>query len=97
MFSQAEKDRRETQRQNLVTTFNMVGSTLQQMIMNPKFLLKTLYSSILIFGAFHATKLSVALISASMMGRFGKPSLVRETSKLHANNYLTLPYHWTKK
>lgn len=67
------------------------------MIMNPKFLAKTLYTSVLVFGAFHATKLSIALISASFMGRFGKPTLVRETSKLYSNNYVTLPYHYAKK
>lgn len=67
------------------------------MLMNPKFLMKTLYMSVMVFGAFHMTKLSIALLSASMMGRFGKPSLVRETSKLHSQNYLMLPYHWSRK
>jgi len=32
-----------------------------------------------------------------MMARFGKPKLVRETSKLHSNNYLTLPFMWMQK
>lgn len=32
-----------------------------------------------------------------MMARFGKPSLVRETSKLYSNNYLTLPFLWMQK
>lgn len=32
-----------------------------------------------------------------LMARFGKPSLVRETSKLYSNNYITLPFMWAQK
>ena len=32
-----------------------------------------------------------------ILGRFGKPSLVRETSKIWTNNYLTIPFIWTRK
>lgn len=32
-----------------------------------------------------------------MMARFGKPSLVRETSKLYSMNYVTLPFMWLQK
>lgn len=31
------------------------------------------------------------------MARFGKPALVRETSKLHTRNPVTLPYLWMRK
>ena len=31
------------------------------------------------------------------MGRFGKPQLVRETSKLHTNNYLMIPFLQARK
>ena len=65
--------------------------------MNPKFLVKAAYMSIILFGAFHFSKLSIALFTQGIMARFGKPTLVRETSKLYANNYLTLPFVWGKK
>jgi len=32
-----------------------------------------------------------------MMARFGKPELVRETSKLYSTNYVTLPFYWMQK
>lgn len=32
-----------------------------------------------------------------MLGRFGKPSLVRETSKIHTSNYALIPWMYTKK
>jgi ATPase family AAA domain-containing protein 3A/B len=51
----------------------------------------------MIFGAFHLTKLSVALLTSAMMGRFGKPQLVRETSKIYTSNYAAIPWMWTKK
>ena len=31
------------------------------------------------------------------MARFGKPQLVRETSKLYSTNYITLPFMWAQK
>ena len=59
--------------------------------------MKAAYTSLLVFGAFHGTRLSIALIGQSIVGRFGKPSLVRETSKLHSNNYLLLPFAYARK
>jgi len=32
-----------------------------------------------------------------LMARFGKPQLVRETSKLYSTNYVTLPFMWAQK
>ena len=32
-----------------------------------------------------------------MMSRWGKPELVRETSKLYSSSYITLPFAWAKK
>lgn len=37
------------------------------------------------------------MLSMRMMARFGKPRLVRETSKLHSANYFTLPFMWMQK
>ena len=97
MFHEAERGRRETQRQNIITAFNMAGSGVQSMLMNPKFLAKAGYLAIIGFGAFHLTRLILAVFTSMIMARFGKPQLVRETSKLHSNNILTLPYMVMKK
>ena len=65
--------------------------------MNPKFLVKAAYLFFLGFGAFHLTRLSLAMITGLILARFGKPTLVRETSKLHTNNYLAIPFLYAKK
>jgi ATPase family AAA domain-containing protein 3A/B len=65
--------------------------------MNPKFLVKATYLLFIGFGAFHLTRLVIALGSALLLNRFGKPSLVRETSKLHSSNPITLPMMWLRK
>jgi len=75
----------------------MIGSQMGQMMSNPKFLYNSAYMALLIFGAFHLTKLSVALITSTMLGRFGKPQLVRETSKIYTSNYAMIPWMWTRK
>jgi hypothetical protein len=36
-------------------------------------LVKTGYFALCIFGTFHATKLTAALFTTALMGRFGKP------------------------
>ena len=97
LFNQAERERRETQRQNIITAFNMAGSGISSMLMNPKFLTKTAWLLLISFGAFHFTKLALSLFTGLVLSRFGKPQLVRETSKLYSNNIFTLPYHMSKK
>lgn len=75
----------------------MAGSGASSLLMNPKFLAKAGYLLLIGFGAFHFTRLAIAMISGGIMARFGKPTLVRETSKLHTTNIVTLPYHYMKK
>ena len=65
---------------------NLAASNISSAVSNPKFLAKTSALAFLTFGAFHFTKLSMAMVTAFFMGRFGKPSLVRETSKIYTNN-----------
>jgi len=55
------------------------------------------YFAVLLFGAFHLTRLGVNVLQTSLLGRFGKPSLVRETSKIHTSNYALIPWMYTKK
>lgn len=66
-------------------------------MMNPKFLMKTAYMGLMMFAAFHFTKLSLAILGQTLVSRMGKPKLVRETSKLYSNNYLTLPFVYARK
>jgi hypothetical protein len=65
--------------------------------MNPKFLGQAAYFAFITFGLFHTTKLSIALFTSFIMGRYGKPNLVRETSKIYTSNYLLLPYMYARK
>ena len=67
------------------------------MFMNPKFLGRAAYLLLIGFGAFHFTRLSIALLTTMILARFGKPSLIRETSKIHTRNYLAIPYLYARK
>lgn len=40
---------------------------------NTKFLYNSAYFAVMVFGAFHLTKLSMALLTSALMGKFGKP------------------------
>jgi ATPase family AAA domain-containing protein 3A/B len=75
----------------------MAGSSVSSMLMNPKFLTKTAYLFFIGFGTYHLTKLALAMSASLVMARFGKPQLVRETSKIYSNNIFTLPLQYGKK
>lgn len=59
--------------------------------------MKAAYMSFIIFGCFHGTKIGIAMMSQTLISRFNKPTLVRETSKLYSNNLMTLPFMWARK
>jgi hypothetical protein len=65
--------------------------------MNPKFIVKAAYLFLLGFGAFHLTRFGVALFISLLLASFGKPGLVRETSKIHTRNYFAIPVMWARK
>lgn len=44
------------------------------------------------YVTYHALKIVMMGVTATVMGRFGKPQLVRETSKIYTNNYLMIPF-----
>jgi hypothetical protein len=75
----------------------MIGSSAQNMFMNPKFLGKAAYLLLIGFGTFHFTRLAVALGTTMILARFGKPTLVRETSKIHTRNYFMIPFIYVRK
>ena len=76
---------------------NLLSSQFGSFISNPKFLVTAAYYTILAFVGFHLTKVFSTYFASSLLGRFGKPSLVRETSKIYTNNYLLIPWMYTKK
>ena len=97
MIHQKASERRETQRQALVTGIGMVGQQLSSFFQNPKLVAKVAYSSLAIFTAFFGTRFAFQMLGMRMLARFGKPQLIRETSKLYSNNYLSLPFLWMQK
>ena len=64
---------------------------------NPKLVAKVAYTSFAIFTAYFGTRFAFRYLGMRLMARFGKPELVRETSKLYSNNYLSLPFLWMQK
>jgi ATPase family AAA domain-containing protein 3A/B len=75
----------------------MVGSSISSILMNPKFLVKATYLLFIGFAAFHLTRITLAMMTGLILARFGKPVLVRETSKLHTKNYFILPFLQMRK
>lgn len=75
----------------------MAGSSVSSMLMNPKFMAKASYLLFIGFGAFHITRIGLALFTSLFVSRFGKPNLVRETSKLYTKNYFSLPFIYARK
>lgn len=65
--------------------------------MNPKFLGRATYLLLIGFGAFHFTRIALAMMTTLILARFGKPVLVRETSKIHTRNYAMIPFIYARK
>lgn len=80
-----------------MTTMNMLGQTVGKVFSNPKSMWNFTSTMFLAFGAFHFTKIGATLTMAYFLGRFGKPSLIRETSKIHTQNYLMIPFMQMRK
>jgi len=81
----------------MVTAFNLVGTGVSNALNNPKLIMKAAYMSLLIFGAFHFTRLGVNITGKVLMSNFGKPSLIRETSKIHSRTFVNLPYLYMRR
>ena len=77
--------------------FNLITSQIYQTFSNPKTLMKALQMGIITYGAFTMTRLSFTLAAKEIFSRFGKPSLVRETSKPFTHNYFMLPWLYMRK
>jgi ATPase family AAA domain-containing protein 3A/B len=97
MLSKTQKEVRETQRQNIVTGVSMISTQLGNFFANPKFLVKTAYLSLMVFSAYYGTRMAFGVLGQRLMARFGKPQLIRETSKLYTNNVISLPFMYLRK
>lgn len=97
MFKDAEKGRRETNGEMIFTSFNLVGNAIASSLANPSFMFKLFYYGVATYGAFRVTKTSINVMFNTFMGKFGRPTLVRETSKISTGNFLKLPYLYAKK
>ena len=80
-----------------MTAFNLMGTSAGNMFMNPRFLARATYLLFIGFAAFHVTRISLAMITSLILARFGKPVLVRETSKIHTANYFAIPFLYMRK
>lgn len=97
LLDKQEKGKRETQRQNIMIGMSMMSQQLSSAFQNPGNFFKLLYYGSAGYATYHVLRIVMMGMSRSVMGRFGKPQLVRETSKLHTNNYLTIPYLQMRK
>ena len=88
-IKEAEEQRRKTMRMGLVTSFNMLGQGISTFLTSPTYLLKVVY----LLGAYQMTKLA----AAAVMARFGRPQLVRETSKIVTSNFFMVPWMLMKR
>lgn len=92
LFKSAEKEKRETMRQGLVTSFNLAGQGISTFFSSPKYIFKTAYLSAMLFGGYQFTKVAATMIGTGFMTRFGRPSLVRQTSKIYTTNIFAVPW-----
>lgn len=92
LFKNAEREKRETMRQTLMTSFNLAGQGMSTFFSSPKYIFKTAYLSAMLFGAYQFTKVAATMVGAGFMTRFGRPSLVRTTSKIYTTNIFAVPW-----
>lgn len=74
----------------------MISSQLGSFFSNPKFLAKAGYLSLMVFSAYYGTRMGFGVVGQRLMARFGKPQLIRETSKLYTNNVVSLPFLYAR-
>ena len=77
--------------------FSMLTNSLSQGLQNPQTLKKVITLCFGVFGAFHFTRIFFQLMSAKVLSSFGKPKLVRETSKITTGNPVMIPFVWGRK
>ena len=59
--------------------------------------MRALYLTFIMITALNITKFSFAIFTSRLFSSFGKPRLVRETSKIYTNNFAFVPFIWARK
>ena len=77
--------------------FSMLSNSLSQALQNPQTLKKIVTLSFGMFSAYHFSRVFFSLMSTRILSTFGKPQLVRETSKITTGNPFLIPFVWTRK
>ena len=81
VLKKAEKEKRESNRQNLMIGFSMLSNSISQGLQNPQTLKKIVYLSFGCFSAFHFSRVFFSLLSTRILSTFGKPKLVFASPK----------------
>jgi len=86
------KIRRENVRETLATLFQHLGSGAQSFFSSPKLMTKT---ATFIAGSITAillAKAGINIMSTAILSRFGRPVLIKETSRISTDKLLRLPF-----
>jgi hypothetical protein len=51
----------------------------------------------LLITALNVSKFTFAIFTSRLFSKFGKPRLIRETSKIYTNNLALVPFIWARK
>jgi ATPase family AAA domain-containing protein 3A/B len=92
---QAE-EQRKTVKEALNTTFAAIGQGVSTFLQNPKMLFQVAIFGVALYFGVAATRSSFAVMTTFLLNKFGKPKLVRETSKIVSNNVFKLPFTYAK-
>lgn len=75
----------------------MLTNSISQGISNPQTLKRIVMLSMGMFGAFHFSRVFSKIVGTRFLSTFGRPALVRETSRITTSNPLMIPFIWSKK
>lgn len=93
LLKTSEKEKRDSIKSTLITSYSLLSQGMSSFLQSPKSIFQIAYLSTMIFGAYQLTRIAAAFA----MARFGRPSLVRETSKIGINQLFSLPFHMAKR
>ena len=68
-----------------------------QAVQNPKNVMRAFYMTFLLITALNVSKFTFAIFTSRLFSKFGKPRLIRETSKIYTNNLALVPFIWARK
>jgi len=86
-----EAERRETLKNVISTSINSVGQGIGTLFSSPKMMARLFGSVFFLYLAMQTSKTILNLSSSIILSRFGKPRLVRDTSRMYVNKLAQLP------